>query len=76
MNILSRKFEISIEIDGPIVLHIKKLFQYRPFAPDGLFLSIDSWLEEIYKNVGDDVFILIFANKSDLMDDPDQIEEI
>ena len=40
------------------------------------FLSIDSWLEEIYKNVGEDVFILIFANKSDLMDDPDQIEEI
>jgi len=40
------------------------------------FLSIDSWLEEIHKNVGDDVLILIFANKSDLIDEPDAAEEI
>lgn len=40
------------------------------------FLSIDSWLEEIHKNVGDDVLIFIFANKSDLLQDNDQQEEI
>ena len=39
------------------------------------FLSIDSWLEEIHKNVGDDVLVMIFANKADLYDDP-QSEEI
>jgi GTPase SAR1 family protein len=40
------------------------------------FLSIDSWLEEIHKHVGDDVLIMVFANKSDLLEDPDQQEEI
>jgi small GTP-binding protein len=40
------------------------------------FLSIDSWLEEVRKNVGDDVLIMIFANKSDLLDEPDAQEEI
>jgi len=40
------------------------------------FLSIDSWLEEVRKNVGDDVLIMIFANKSDLLDEPDSQEEI
>ena len=34
------------------------------------FLSIDSWLEEIHKNVGDDVLVMVFANKADLYDDP------
>jgi len=40
------------------------------------FLSIDSWLEEVRKNVGDDVLIMIFANKSDLLEEPDAQEEI
>ena len=31
------------------------------------FLSIDSWLEEIKKNVGEDVLIFVFANKADIM---------
>lgn len=35
------------------------------------FLSIDSWLEEVHKNVGEEVLIIIFANKSDLLDEPD-----
>lgn len=39
-------------------------------------MSIDSWLEEITKNVGEDVLIFIFANKSDLLDDNPQEEEI
>lgn len=39
------------------------------------FLSIDSWLEEIHKNVGDDVLIMIFANKSDILTEPDQSQE-
>jgi GTPase SAR1 family protein len=39
-------------------------------------LSIDSWPEEVRKNVGDDVLIMIFANKSDLLDEPDAQEEI
>ena len=40
------------------------------------FLSIDSWLEEVRKNVGDDVLIMIFANKSDFLEEPDAQEEI
>lgn len=40
------------------------------------FLQIDSWLEEVHKNVGDDVLIMIFANKSDLLDDPEYKDEI
>jgi len=34
------------------------------------FLNIDSWLKEINTNVGDDVLIMIFANKSDIVDEP------
>lgn len=40
------------------------------------FLNIDSWLEEINKNVGDDVLIMIFANKSDLLNENSDNEEI
>ena len=40
------------------------------------FLNIDSWLEEINKNVGDDVLIMIFANKSDLLNENSENEEI
>lgn len=33
------------------------------------FQNIDSWLDEIHKNVGEDVLIFIFANKADLFED-------
>jgi len=35
------------------------------------FQNIDSWLDEIDKNVGEDVNIMIFANKSDLTNPED-----
>jgi hypothetical protein len=33
-------------IEGPIDEHTYAVFQYIPFAPDGLFLSIERWKEK------------------------------
>ena len=33
------------------------------------FDNIPSWLQEIEKNVGEDVEIMVFANKSDITDE-------
>ena len=33
------------------------------------FLSIDGWLKEVEKHSGNDVSIMVFANKSDCVDD-------